>query len=484
MDEQREKKVEHVAEDILAKKISRKRFLQLTAGLGIAGAGLATFAGQCGGASPTATTAPAAEATTAPAAAATEMPTAAVAAPTATVAAVSTGARIPIRYVTWFWDEAGRQDAWRWGAKAFNDSQSDFELQEAGWAFTDFAPKIITMLGAGKLDAELLQCTPELGPRVLASGLLEPLDDIVSNLGITDLNPSIDWMRKDGKLYGLDVVSVGLGYLYNSQLFDKLGVKPPTTVDEWPAQAKGLTNRPNQFGMWSCNSAAEGDLFWAMSQEYALPYDGVWAKGKTPMVTSPEIVKGMQLFKTLYDDSFPQGVDISTAMKLMGTSNLAAMLHVSAAVANLSSVGPDVYDFLRSAVPPWPSKKSIVRVHPITVNAQSEKDKVAGAKAFLQFIYKAENWQQMMQKANDVIAPYPAAAPTDWLKTIKWTEGFLSCVRVAPGDLMGDFSIGMLEFGTILLNNFQKCLSANTPVADAMASAQTELEALGNRLFA
>ena len=37
-----------------------------------------------------------------------------------------------------------------------------------------------------------------------------------------------------------------------------------------------------------------------------MPYDGVWAEGKTPMVTSEPIINAVKLFKTMYDDCFPR----------------------------------------------------------------------------------------------------------------------------------------------------------------------------------
>jgi ribose transport system substrate-binding protein len=74
---------------ILEQRVSRKRFIQLTAGLGVAAAGIATFAAQCSGGTPTATTAPAPAPTATSAAPA---PTATIApapAPTATTMAAS-----------------------------------------------------------------------------------------------------------------------------------------------------------------------------------------------------------------------------------------------------------------------------------------------------------------------------------------------------------------------------------------------------------
>ena len=51
------------------------------------------------------------------------------------------------------------------------------------------------------------------------------------------------------------------------------------------------------------------------------------------------------------------------------------------------------------------SRKSLVRIHPLTVNAQSpNKD---AAKQFLSFLYRPDNYRQLLQRALDVIPAYP-----------------------------------------------------------------------------
>ncbi len=50
---------------------------------------------------------------------------------------------------------------------------------------------------------------------------------------ITDLSSAHDAMRKDGHLYGLDMVTVAFGILYNNDRYEEAGVTPATTPDEW-----------------------------------------------------------------------------------------------------------------------------------------------------------------------------------------------------------------------------------------------------------
>jgi multiple sugar transport system substrate-binding protein len=51
-----------------------------------------------------------------------------------------------------------------------------------------------------------------------------------------------------------------------------------------------------------------------------------------------------------------------------------------------------------------------------------------------------------------------------------------------PPDVMGDFIFNNQEFGQIVINRVTEVLTANRPVEEAMADAQSELEELAGRL--
>ena len=71
-----------------------------------------------------------------------------------------------------------------------------------------------------------------------------------------------------------------------------------------------------------------------------MPYDGVWAEGKTPLLTSEPIINGLKLFKQMYDVAMPQGADGATGQRLFGTGAVAQGLFVSAAVGGFKPIVP------------------------------------------------------------------------------------------------------------------------------------------------
>src|SRR5207302_10951302 len=396
-----------------------------------------------------------------------------------------TGGKVTLKVLSWFWWEPGRRDAWRFVIDRFHQSQNDIRIEEAGWEFADFTNRIVVQLQSGKIDGDMIQTTPDLVLRLLKAGQLEPIEGVVAAAGVTNLSCAHDFIHDTkGHLYGLDMVSVAFGNLYNSALYSSAGIQDAAqTIDDWVDQVGRLTNRDNnEYRMYSPQLLSEAEGFWFRLQEWALPFDGTWAVGKTPMVTSDPIIQGLKLFKTMYDIGMPQGMDGATAVKAFSDGQIASQLAESAVVNVYKTNNPDVYNDLRSVPPPWPSRKSLVRIHPLTVNAQSpNKD---AAKQFLGFLYQQENYRELLQRALDVIPAYPAGMSPDYVATLPWVSGYQAVNALSPTVLLGDFIYNNQEFGQIVITHFQDSLVNNVPVEDAMGAAQVELEGLAQRLSA
>jgi ABC-type glycerol-3-phosphate transport system substrate-binding protein len=408
---------------------------------------------------------------------------ASVAASTA-MPAIAQGARITIPLLSWMWNEPGRGDAWRTMLAKFHSEQSDVFIEEAGAPFNEYTNNMLIQSQSGSIDGALFHTTPDLVVRLLRGGHLEPLQDIVDNLGIGDsLSAAHDHLRIDGKVHGLDIVTVKFGLLYNSALFDQAGLSVPTTPEEWLETSKALTMPPDQFGIYSPHLLSEPGDFWFILQQWAVMFDGLWAKDQTPLVNTEPVIEGLKLFKSMYDNAMPRGTDVATANQMYANGRIAQQLVVSAAVNIWSSTGPDIYPTLRSVVPPGPSGKAITRIHPICVNANASDDEKAAAKAFVEWLYKPENYQQLMELSLDVVPPYPGAIRQEYLDEQFWAEGYLEGESITPTEVMGDFIFFNQEFGNVVMDKFSEVLVADRPVEDAMADAQEYLEERAERLF-
>jgi ABC-type glycerol-3-phosphate transport system substrate-binding protein len=395
--------------------------------------------------------------------------------------AVLQGTPLEISYVTWFWNEPGRQDAWRDVIKKFHTEQNDIRIKEAGWPFTDFSNNIITQLQAGKLDGDIIQTTPDLVLRLLKAGVLTPLDGVLTTNNITTLNPAHEYITVDGKPMGLDVVTVAFGLLYNKAVFDANNITTlPTTVDDWLALSTQLTARPNNFGMTSPHLVSADEDFWFTLQEWAAPFNGLWAQGKTPLLTSDPIIKTVDLFKKFYDATFPQGTDGPTQIRMWGAGQIAQQLIVSAAVNAYKASNPDLYPNLRTMPLPWADRETVYRIHPITVNNTS-KNQEAGVQ-FITWLYKPENYRMLMTECLDVIPSYDVGGLDEYYAGLQWLDGYKDLKPITPPEMVGDFIFNNQEFGQIVTTHVQDVLTGSASPEDAMAAAQKEAEDLATRL--
>ncbi len=431
--------------------LSRRQFLQLAGG--VAGA-MALAACAAPGAAPSGSSAP----------------------------AVNTGAKQTVRYLSWWFQEGNRGKTWLALVDEFNKSQKDIEVTTENIPFDDYTTKIIVQSQSGKLDGDILMATPELAPRMVRSGLLTPLDDVLTTNDIKDLSSAHDFLRKDGHIYGLDMVTVAFGLLYNMKRYEDAKITPAKTPEEWIEVSKALTDRDKQqYGFFMNHLVKEPSDFWFQLEEWCMPYDGIWAKEKTPLLTSEPIIKGMKLFKDMYDAAMPQGADGPTGRRLFGTGAVAQGMFVSAAVGSFKPEYPDLYPLLRSAPIPWASNKSIARIHPMTINKDSAVKEAA--LEFVKYVYKPDTYRRMVEGCEDVIFAQPSAARKEYLDKLEWLKpGYDGVSYVTPFDVVGDFVYNFQELGQIVITHMGDVLGGNKSVEDAMAEAQKEAEALAERI--
>ena len=95
-----------------------------------------------------------------------------------------------------------------------------------------------------KAPPDLFYVDSAVAPEWIDQGVLEPLDDTVQKLGI-DTNAFFPayldaFKGPDGELYGLPKDGNTLAMAYNTRMFEKAGLQPPTNWDELVAAAPKL----------------------------------------------------------------------------------------------------------------------------------------------------------------------------------------------------------------------------------------------------
>ena len=254
------------------RRFSRRSFLGTSAVLATAAVAAACGGGQQSAPAPKAAESKPAESKPAaqPAAEtkpATAQPTAASQA-SAPKPAVATGP-LTIRFYT------GEDDPTQ--IKVYEEIIAEYKQQQPNVSFSitpspdDILQKMTAALAAktapefsGLVEAEIM----ELGVR----GFLEPVDPIVDEVGRADFKPNSLYTIK-GNTYNLPYAGGGYGQIwYRTDLFEKEGLQPPKTWDEWKAAAQKLT-KDGVYG-FATAGAKGGALTVAISQI-------IWSAGGT-----------------------------------------------------------------------------------------------------------------------------------------------------------------------------------------------------------
>jgi len=402
------------------------------------------------------------------------------------IAKTTAGKVTTLKLMSWFQYEPGRHEAWNAMISKFNKGQTKYKVVWTGWPANQFSDHVNTQVQAGGIDADVITLIPDLAARLVQQGdVLEPINSIVKKVGVHP-SSSHNYIRKGGNLYGLSIVEVAFGLLYNKALLDKAGIKKPSTdPQEWLQQTIKLTNKPNQFGLYQPNTMAEQFSFWFTLQDWACAYDAKWAIGKKPNLTDPKVIKVLTLWKEFYDKTIPQGSNDAASARLFSNGQVAQELIVSAAVNIIKTTGPKVYPNLRSVPAPWKSGKQISRLHPLSIPANTKN--MDGAKAFVTFMAEPDNMAQLMRGSLDVVPPFPEILEVKgmkkWLDGLKWSTGYRAIKPQSQLDVEGDFVYHDTEFGQIILTNYQRALTGSTSVASAMEDAQKQAQALADRVF-
>ncbi len=172
-------------------------------------------------------------------------------------------------------------------------------------------------------------------------GLVEPLNgyfDTVEQdyVNLDDFYPSfVEANSFDGQIYGLPYFSFGPGMIYRTDIFEKYGVEPPTTVDELYTvletlkqgfAADGITD---MYPLTMRAAPGEEPSLDLLGFVYANAGEPAWFEGGAttpeeiratkaqPAFTSPEFADGFKDFTELAKNYGPPGIATHTWVDMM-----------------------------------------------------------------------------------------------------------------------------------------------------------------------
>ena len=231
----------------------------------------------------------------------------------------------------WSW-RTDDQVAMRKMFDVFEKENPDVKVDLQFTADADYQNRLSTALRGGKgPDIAQLKAYGELQPLVEA-GYLDPLNDSVPAIATMPQSASGGAVAKsDGKFYGVPYSIPILCVFYNTELFDKAGIKVPTTYAEHIDNCKKL----KAAGIIPIATGGANGSGWELElgvgvigpSVYGADFYDKMMKGEAKF-TDPKYVAALQRFKDMlpyYDDGFA-GVDYTAATQLFVSGKAAMFL--------------------------------------------------------------------------------------------------------------------------------------------------------------
>jgi N,N'-diacetylchitobiose transport system substrate-binding protein len=178
-----------------------------------------------------------------------------------------------------------------------NDTGADLNVQFVPWSAAH--DKFVSAVGGGETPdvAEFgTTWTPEFGE----AGILADLTERVKGSGVSgDLLDSLVTAGEiDGKMYGMPWYAGVRSVIYRKDVFDELGLTPPTNWDEWLAAATKIKEaKPDLVAMPVAGNNEYGvyPFIWGAGGQIAVQDNGKWRS----TIDSAEARRGIEFYTGL-----------------------------------------------------------------------------------------------------------------------------------------------------------------------------------------
>jgi multiple sugar transport system substrate-binding protein len=328
-------------------------------------------------------------------------------------------------------------------------SKGDVTVNHEPIDFAGQVQKTTATLAGDSGTYDIIETYSFVIPQLAAEGKLEPLDDLIKKYGdeygLDAINKNMSGaMTYDGKLYGLPMQAQMLVMAYRKDVFDKLGIAPPTSFDEMRTAAKKIQSEGKIKYPIALPLLASADIVTAYDAALgSLGANLTDPDTKTANLDSPESAKALEELKSLKPFMDPQVTTFdqpavqqqmyngSAAMSIMfsGRMNDLTLESNSQFAKDMAFAAPpsvDGGDTLYDTVSvdgwsiPTNAKNDKAMLFEMLASSVSEK----ASKASLPAAYPArdgmvtESSMPFAKAANESIAGVPPSEPYPWTAEI------------------------------------------------------------------
>ncbi len=321
------------------------------------------------------------------------------------------------------WTPDTRDDALaaeKWWGDAFRAANPGVDLKQLTVPYGDDTTKLTAGDAAGAVP-DMLYAYSQFMYTYGVDGLTQPANDLIETIGRDRFIPGVlDGITVDGNIYTVPQTGFPFFIYYRKDLYDKLGLKVPTTHDELLANVAAVHSPPDIYGFIVTNQAISDvwNLKSAMWTHGAYYFD----ENDNLALDRPETLEAWDFYKKLASFSPPGSMAQSDleSRSLYTDGKVAHMLTTTSESANFKPEDLPKYGaFLYPSKPG--AKGASMDFQGNTIPAKAKSPDLA--RAAIEFQLQPDNFQE-----------YLARTVVGWVPMLQdaYTDAYLNSPRIAP----------------------------------------------------
>ena len=356
---------------------------------------------------------------------------------------------------------------------AYEKYNPNATITTTGIIRADYETKLKIQLSSGA-GPDLFTMADTFLPEIAQAGKLEPLDGVFTDEVAAAMNAT-----NKGGIWRDHQVAVTwqiapYAFLWNQDILDAAGVKPPTTFPELLAAAVEIKEKTGITGFAVRSRLAEETPWWVDFNNWPQGFGGGWSDGSRLTIDSPENVKALESFLKIYTSgAFAVGDDASTFRTKFSEGQLAMMIDATGAPpAMISEKVPATS--MRSSALPFPEKfTSQVGIY-FGINANSPNK--ALAKDFLNWFLSPETQQALSEVIGNTSTVATATTVSDqFLTDNPWALGYRENGEFTRSSVIPGFESVTPQIRHVVLGWVEKALLGEVSPKEALSKAASEL---------
>jgi multiple sugar transport system substrate-binding protein len=382
---------------------------------------------------------------------------------------------ITVEFPSWWWGEPGNNDFLAELVDAFEEEYPNIEINGYDVGFAEYQDSVVTRVSAGK-PPHIIHLLDWYISQYQDIGALAPLDKYLNKTDITKRFIKLQTeppLKVSGKTYGILQGIFNYIPFYNEKLFKEKGIEEfPEDFDEFIKVVEKLTDPPNVYGYAIANKPGDRDHMMQNFSGYVVGYGG-----KIDKVTSPQTLKAVRMFKKAYESSaIPPDTEHTVFYPMWWNGKVACLIEGSYMYGMASAENPEILPHLATALPPFPTKKSIVAVQILSIAAGLDEDEEAAAWKFVEFWSRPE-WQARQVEVTMSLSPeIGGGISQEMLQKYPWMKNFATAAETAEYPYTPVNLPWLAQINKTVIDYLEKILFLDAPIEETMEDCQRELD--------